>query len=159
MFHFRKKVKDCNIYSPIIGKMIALENVKDHVFSSKMMGDGCAFEFDGDTVFAPCNGEIVLIANTKHAIGLKAENGTEIMIHIGLDTVNLNGEGFEVCASVHDKVNAHDPLIRINRQIMRNHNIDLTMPMVITNMSDYEVSIQHQENVNLDHLVMVSKRK
>ena len=100
-----------------------------------------------------------MIANTKHAIGLKAENGTEIMIHIGLDTVNLNGEGFEVCASVHDKVNAHDPLIRINRQIMRNHNIDLTMPMVITNMSDYEVSIQHQENVNLDHLVMVSKRK
>ena len=80
MFHFRKKVKDCNIYSPIIGKMIALENVKDHVFSSKMMGDGCAFEFDGDTVFAPCNGEIVLIANTKHAIGLKAENGTEIII-------------------------------------------------------------------------------
>ena len=158
MFNLFKKVVECEVYSPVIGKMIPLDDVPDPVFSEKMMGEGCAFGFEGDTVYAPCNGEIILIANTYHAFGIKAENGAEILIHIGLYTVNLNGKGFEVLVKEHTKVKAHDPLVRIDREFMKENKIDLTMPMVITS-SDYEIELDEYGEKELSNRVLKVKKK
>lgn len=159
MFSFFKKIKETELCAPVLGKSLPLEKVPDPVFAEKMMGDGCAFVFEGDTVYAPCSGEIMLIANTKHAIGIRSENGAEILIHIGLDTVNLNGEGFDVLVKEHAKVKVHDPIIRINREFMKQKNIDLTMPMVITNMDDYELTINNCDEVDLHQVVIHTRKK
>ena len=159
MFEFlRKKVK-CEIYSPVKGQSISLDQVQDQVFAKKMMGEGIAFFLEGNTVYAPCNGEIILVASTKHALGIKTENGAEILIHIGLDTVNLNGKGFEVLVKTHDRVQIHTPVIRINRTFMEEKNINLTVPMVVTNSQNFEIQLKDSSCVNLNTLVMEIKRK
>ena len=158
MFNLFKKVVESELYSPVKGKMIPLSEVNDPVFSEKMMGDGCAFVFDGDTIYAPCKGEIILIANTRHAIGIKAENGAEILIHIGLDTVNLNGKGFEVLVKEHDEVKAHDPLVRLDRAFMKENKVDLTMPMVITS-SDYVIELDEYGDKEVSSRVLKVKKK
>ena len=90
------------LYAPVTGSCIPLTEVKDEVFANKMMGDGVAFTFDGDTVVSPCDGTIVMIAATKHAIGIQGDDGVEVLIHVGLDTVSLNGEGFK--ASINQEI-------------------------------------------------------
>ena len=139
MFKIFKKKNDYNIYSPVNGKTISLENVPDKVFASKMMGEGIGFEFSGDTVYAPCNGKIILVANTLHAIGIAADCGVEILIHIGLDTVNLNGKGFKKLISQNDTIKKGQPLIKIDRQFMEKEQINMITPMVITNSDDYTI--------------------
>lgn len=88
MFGLFKK-KECTIYTPVNGRMINISEVPDPVFSKKLMGDGVGFIFDGDTLYAPIDGKIKLIAATKHAIGFEANNKAEVLMHIGLDTVAL----------------------------------------------------------------------
>lgn len=130
---FFKKKTDPVIYAPVSGTCIPLEQVNDPVFSSKAMGEGCAFIFDGSTIYAPCNAKVIMVPESKHAIGLEADNGLEILIHIGMDTVNLNGEGFTVKTAQNKKVRKGDPLVMIDRAFMSSHNIDLTTPMIVTN--------------------------
>lgn len=159
MFSFLKKNKSDDIYSPVKGKSIPLEQVPDKMFADKLMGDGVGFVFEGDTVYAPCDGEIMMIAATKHAFGLKSKAGAEILVHVGLDTVNLDGEGLEVLVKANSKVKAHQPVIKINREFMKEKNIDLTTPMIITNMNDYEVEIKDPCEVNLETLVIQINKK
>lgn len=139
MFKFFQK--DNNIYSPVTGKCVSIEKVPDPVFSSKMMGDGVAFIFEGDTVYAPCDCEIMLIAHTLHAIGLKASNGAEILIHIGLETVNLGGEGFEKLVEIGDRVKKGTPLLKMNRSFMKERNVNLITPMILTNSQNLKYEI------------------
>lgn len=136
---FKKNNKDIKLLAPVTGQVIALENVPDKVFASKIMGDGVAFKFDGDTIFSPCDGKISMIAETSHAFGLELNNKAEILIHIGLDTVNLGGKGFTVLVSEGDKVKTGTPIIKIDRQVMTENNIDLTTPMVITNEHEFSI--------------------
>ena len=144
---FGKKNKEMILYAPVTGKKIALEDVPDKVFASKMMGDGVAFQFDGNTIYAPCDGKIVMIANTLHAfgmelaIGMKLDNGYELLIHFGTDTVNLNGKGFKKLVEQGDKVKKGTPIIEIDRSVMEEHHIDLTMPMIITNTNGNQFQI------------------
>lgn len=145
MFNLFKK-KESVLYAPVSGKRINLESVPDGVFSSKMMGDGVAFQFDGDTVHSPCDGKVMMVAATKHAIGLSCFNGAEILIHIGLDTVNLNGQGFKVLVNAGDKVSVGKPLVQIDRKVMEENNIDLTMPMVVTNGTEFSLKINNSIN-------------
>lgn len=143
MFKFLKKKEiDNNIYAPINGTCIPIEEVKDKVFASKMMGDGVGFIVDDDTVYAPCDGTIVMIAATKHAFGIQADNGLEILVHIGLDTVNLNGEGLTALKSQGEHVNKGEVMIRIDRSLMAEKEIDLTTPMIVTNGNDYTLTIK-----------------
>lgn len=152
MFDFFRKKKISELYSPVIGKSIRLDEVKDKVFASKMMGDGLAFKLDENIVYAPCDAKVKLIPNTKHAIGLEA-NGLDILIHIGLDTVNLNGEGFKQLVSVGDAIKQGDPLLKIDMEFMKQKNIDLTSPMIITS-KEHNLSIVEPSNVNLDSVVI-----
>lgn len=134
------KKKEVNLYSPINGKCISLKNVKDEIFSSKMMGDGVAFaEFSSDEFCAPCDGKIMLIADTLHAFGMKATNGAEILVHIGLDTVMLNGEGFTKLANEGENVKKGTPIIKLNLELLNGKEIDLTTSMVVTNGHTFEI--------------------
>ena len=146
------------IHSPVVGKSISLENVNDNVFSKKLLGDGKAFLFNGDTIYAPCSGKVIMIASTKHAFGITSDNGTEIILHVGLDTVNLNGKGMEVLVEKNDSIKKNMPILKINREFMNENNIDLTIILIVVNISDYELFIEDNDNVNLDSVVIKTKK-
>ncbi|MDU4882403.1 beta-glucoside-specific PTS transporter subunit IIABC [uncultured Clostridium sp.] len=126
------------IKSPISGKVIELEKVNDPVFSSGAMGKGVAIEPLDNKVYAPFNGTIEFIADTKHAIGLLSEEGVEVLIHVGMDTVKMNGRGFNVKTSVNSKVKAGDLLLEFDRNIIEKEGYSLITPVVITNADNYE---------------------
>ncbi|HDB1726282.1 TPA: PTS glucose transporter subunit IIA, partial [Staphylococcus aureus] len=106
--------KDIAIYAPLTGEFVKIEDIPDPVFAQKMMGEGFGINPTEGEVVSPIAGRVDNVFPTKHAIGLKADNGLELLVHIGLDTVQLDGEGFEVLVSSGDEVNVGDPLVRFN---------------------------------------------
>ncbi len=139
MFGFLKNKKIYEIYAPVDGKVIPLEEVNDKVFSEKLMGDGVAFQFNGDTLYSPCDGKVSMIFPTKHAIGFVCDNGAELLLHIGCNTVELNGEGFTCLVTAGERIKAHDPIMKIKADWMKEKGIDLTTPLVITNTDAYQI--------------------
>ncbi|MEG0327826.1 MAG: PTS glucose transporter subunit IIA [Erysipelothrix sp.] len=133
MFGFNKE-KWC---AHATGKLISIDQVPDPVFSQKMMGDGYAIEVEGEAIYAPTDGEVTMIFPTKHALGFKTKKGTEILIHIGLDTVSLNGEGFTVHCNVGDKVKAGDKIVSIDYDLFRRQEINLVTPVVFTENTSF----------------------
>ncbi|MEA4875856.1 MAG: PTS glucose transporter subunit IIA [Anaerorhabdus sp.] len=152
MLSIFKKKKSKELYAPVVGEAVSLDCVPDQVFASRMMGEGVAFKFEGETICSPCDAEVVLVAKTKHAIGLES-NGLEILIHVGLDTVNLNGQGFKLCVKVGDKVKRGESLLKIDRNYMESKNIDLLTPMVITS-KDIKLNICEPTKVDLNSIVI-----
>ena len=132
MFGFKKKV-DSNIYAPADGRLTALEDVPDQVFASKVLGDGAAIEVTGEEICAPCDGRLVMLADTKHAFGISADNGGEVLVHIGLDTVEFNGTGFTALKAVNDRVKKGTPIIRLDREFFQSQNACLITPVLISN--------------------------
>ena len=133
------------IKSPISGKVIELEKVNDPVFSSGAMGKGVAIEPIDNKVYAPFDGVIEFIADTKHAIGLLSDDGVEVLIHIGMDTVKMNGKGFDVKTKVNSKVKAGDLLLEFDKSVIEKEGYSLITPIVITNADNYE---DKQLNIN-----------
>lgn len=135
-------VKTGTLFAPVNGTCIPLEQVPDPVFAGKVVGDGVAFIHEDDTVCAPCGGVVTLVAETKHAVGLTGDGGAEVMLHIGMDTVNLHGEGFETLVKMGQRVETGEPLVRLDRDFMKSRNIDLTTPMILLNAGslDYQLS-------------------
>ena len=126
------------IKSPISGKVIELEKVNDPVFSSGAMGKGVAIEPIDNKVYAPFDGVIEFIADTKHAIGLLSDDGVEVLIHVGMDTVKMNGKGFDVKTKVNSKVKAGDLLLEFDKSVIEKEGYSLITPIVITNADNYE---------------------
>lgn len=137
---FRKKKLSLN--APVDGQMINLEKTPDGVFSSKMMGEGVAFILEDRLICAPCDGKIVMIPSTLHAFGMSTANQAEVLIHIGLDTVDLGGEGFEQLVEQGASVKKGTPILKVDLEFMKEQGIDLTTPMVITNSSEYTIDLQ-----------------
>lgn len=134
------------MYAPVSGKVIPLSQVEDKAFSSGMLGQGVAFIFEEELVCAPCDGEISLVLPSSHAFGMIGPDAIEVLVHIGFNTVDLNGEGFSVLVEKGKKVKKGTPIIKIDRNYMMNKNISLITPMTITNSSDFNVEIfSHQE--------------
>lgn len=127
------------LYAPVDGTCIPLDEVDDNVFSSRLMGDGVAFRFQGSQVCAPCDGKVCMIAETKHAFGMMIDGGVELLIHIGMDTVNLKGEGFRVLVEENQDVRKGTPVIELDREFLESKGIDLTTPMIVTNGEDMEL--------------------
>lgn len=121
------------IYAPLTGKVTQLDQVPDPTFSQKMMGDGLAIEPTDGKVVTPIDGEVVQIFPTKHAIGLQGKSGVEILIHIGLETVALNGDGFEAHVKQGDQVKVGDPLITFDLDFIKEKAASHITPVVITN--------------------------
>jgi glucose-specific phosphotransferase system IIA component len=140
MFKFLKKTNLNNIIkAPISGKCIALEDIKDGMFSEKMLGDGVAIDTTGDIVCAPCDGVISVIVASKHAFGMQLPNGVELLVHIGLETVALDGEGFTVLVNENDEVKQGTPIIKIDRAFMESKGISLVTPIIIVGEDQWEL--------------------
>lgn len=152
--------KEVHIFSPIVGQCISIDQVPDPVFSEKIMGEGVGFINSGSSVYAPCEATVVLLPSSKHAVGLQSEEGIEILIHIGMDTVELNGAGFTSYVKVGDSVRAGDRLLSYDRSFMEEKGVNLITPMVITNSADGTVRIMPEiyGKVNLDSEI-ISVRK
>ncbi|SHH59323.1 PTS system D-glucose-specific IIA component, Glc family /PTS system D-glucose-specific IIB component, Glc family /PTS system D-glucose-specific IIC component, Glc family [Caloranaerobacter azorensis DSM 13643] len=134
-----KVVKGEDLFvSPSTGKILELKDVPDEVFSSKMMGDGFAIEPTDGEVVSPVNGKIATLFPTKHAIGILADNGREILIHFGIDTVNLKGEGFEALVNQGDTVKAGQPILRVNLDKVKEKAPSVITPIIFTNLSEGE---------------------
>lgn len=131
MFKFLNK--GIHLVSPADGILVDLTDVKDPVFSQKMAGDGIAIDVTGDTFVAPADGFLNFIFETNHAFGMQLESGIEVLVHIGLDTVNLKGEGFERLVSPDTHIKAGTPIIRIDRERLQFHGCSLISPVLVTN--------------------------
>ncbi|MCH4286808.1 MULTISPECIES: glucose PTS transporter subunit IIA [Bacillota] len=134
----QSNAKESTIKTPLIGKIISLDQVKDETFSSGMMGKGFAVLPEDDIIYAPCSGNIVVLADTKHAIGLKADTGEEILIHVGIDTVELEGKPFEVFVQLNQHVNQGDKLMKVDFKQIQTAGYDTTVPVICTNSSQYQ---------------------
>lgn len=117
MFGFLKKKKQqTEIYAPVDGRAISLEEVGDGVFSEKLVGDGIAVIPEKDQIVVPVDGEISFVMETGHAFGVRVPDGPEILVHIGIDTVNEKGEGFQVQVKAHQSVKAGTPAVLVDRK-------------------------------------------
>ena len=135
MFGFlKRKVREIN--SPADGQVVALESVNDEVFSKKLVGDGVALIPMSDVFTAPISGKVTKIFPTNHAYTIKSPKDLEVIVHIGLDTVALEGRGFERVVSEGDEVKAGDPIIRVDLPYIREHAKDIITPVIISDGSD-----------------------
>lgn len=130
-------VKNEIIASPLTGTVVPLNEVADEVFASGAMGNGVAVEPTVGVVSSPVNGTVTTIFPTGHAIGITSENGTEILIHIGMDTVSLNGEGFTKFVKDGDEIKAGQKLIEFDIDLIKEHDLPTTTPIIITNTADF----------------------
>ena len=119
--------------SPVNGKATMLENVHDVMFSEKMLGDGIAVIPDENELRSPVEGTVTMIYETQHAIGIQTDLGTDILIHIGIDTVQLHGVPFQTKAKVGDRVKQGDLLTIVDWDMIRNKNMDVIVPIIVTN--------------------------
>lgn len=149
MFGLNKKSnKNTTIKMPVDGTIIDLEQVNDPVFSQKLMGDGFAIEPTSNDIYAPINGEVISVF--PHAIGIKAEDGLEVLVHVGIDTVNLGGEGFNMHVNQGDKVNAGDLVITADMAYLKDHAPAITTPVIFTDLAGHNFSINSRDVKALD---------
>lgn len=148
------KKRELSLVVPLNGKVVPLKEVPDPVFSQEMMGKGCAIIPSDGNIYSPVNGVVRMIAPTKHAIGLESENGLEILIHFGLETVALKGEGFEVLVGEGQEVKQGDLLIQANYMFMKENNINMITPVVITrSLDDIDLNFNYGELRAKDNLL------
>lgn len=144
MFGFGKKNKKVEEFLiPVSGTIVNLENVNDPVFSQKLMGDGFGIEPTDNNVYAPISGEIVSLM--PHAIGIKADDGLEVLIHVGLETVGLNGEGFTGTKQQGDRVEAGELVITADFDAIKDKVPAITTLVIFTNPGDHTFNINKTE--------------
>jgi len=130
---------DGSVYAPIDGEVKPISECSDQMFASKAMGDGVVIIPTSDTFVSPINGKVTMMFPSKHAIGLLSDDGTEYLIHIGLDTVNLEGKPFETFVSVEQKISVGDPLIKVNFQMIKQAGLSQETAFVITNQKEFDL--------------------
>ena len=149
MFGFGKKKKEAaaqeassaDVYvAPATGEYLPLSEVSDPVFSQGVMGDGYAVNPTAGTIVAPVAGTIALIQDTLHAFMIRTPNGGEVLVHIGIDTVDLGGEGFEGLAKVADKVDAGDPIVKVDWAAIEGRIPSKETMVMITNTAKFNIS-------------------
>jgi PTS system beta-glucoside-specific IIA component/PTS system beta-glucoside-specific IIB component/PTS system beta-glucoside-specific IIC component len=132
-------VTENEILAPMSGSVLALDQVPDSTFASGLLGKGVAIIPAVGKVIAPFSGEVASLFQTKHAIGLLSDSGIELLIHVGIDTVKLNGVPFTAHVKEGDKVQAGDLLIEFDRQAILDAGYDLATPIIISNSDDYRL--------------------
>lgn len=155
------KHKEDIFIAPIKGEIKSITEVPDAVFSGKMMGDGFAIVPAEGTVVSPVDGKIVNMFPTKHAIGILSDSGREILIHVGIDTVNLKGQGFEALVAENDRVKAGQPLLKVDLDYIEKNATSKITPIVFTNLEQGEtVTINKPGDVDLKEkeIITISKQ-
>lgn len=149
-----ERASEVNIYAPGKGQVIPLSEVPDQVFAQKMMGDGVGFIPADGKIVAPFDGTVKTIFPTKHAIGLESDQGLELLIHIGIDTVKLNGEGFESFVETDDRVHKGQVLMQIDLDYITAHAPSTVTPLIITNLEDRQLSVEDVKDVTAEQLII-----
>ncbi|MDW4128841.1 glucose-specific PTS transporter subunit IIBC [Staphylococcus saprophyticus] len=149
-----ERASEVNIYAPGNGQVIPLSEVPDQVFAQKMMGDGVGFILADGKIVAPFDGTVKTIFPTKHAIGLESDQGLELLIHIGIDTVKLNGEGFESFVETDDRVHKGQVLMQIDLDYITAHAPSTVTPLIITNLEDRQLSVEDVKDVTAEQLII-----
>ncbi len=129
-------IKPITIHSPMKGKVEPLSNAPDEAFAGGVMGEGVVITPEDSFVYAPENGEVTMVFDTKHAIGLKTDSGVELLIHVGIDTVKLNGEGFETFVKVGQKVKKGEKLLGLDLPYLKKNATSLISPIICTSLGD-----------------------
>jgi phosphocarrier protein FPr/phosphocarrier protein len=141
-----------NVLAPLQGWCAPLEEAPDPVFADRLLGPGVAIDPVEGVLYAPCEGEIISVAATKHAIAIRAENGAELLLHVGIDTVALAGESFEVLVSSGRRVHAGEPLLRFDLDAVARRAKSLLTPIVLTNGEQFSIT-----RANTDRLLRVGE--
>ncbi|MCL2864244.1 MAG: PTS glucose transporter subunit IIA [Lachnospiraceae bacterium] len=138
MFDLRKKKKNITIYAPIAGTLLPLEEVHDPTFSQGLLGEGFAIRPAHGRVVAPINGTVTQVFSTGHAITITSTEGAELLIHVGLETVALDGKGYVSCVKKEDPIHVGDVLMEFDINTITEAGFDLITPVVICNSSDFK---------------------
>ncbi|HEL0217096.1 TPA: PTS beta-glucoside transporter subunit IIBCA [Streptococcus equi subsp. zooepidemicus] len=138
-----------SIYAPMVGTVLPLSEVPDETFSSKLLGEGLAILPNEEYVYAPFDGEVITLFPTKHAIALKNAKGVDVLIHVGIDTVELKGQGFEQLVKAGDAVKQGQPLLRVDLELIGSKGYSLVTPFVVTNSSE---QLEIIVNDNKEHI-------
>ncbi|MCY1029473.1 PTS sugar transporter subunit IIA, partial [Mammaliicoccus sciuri] len=146
---------ELDINAPVEGNLVQLEDVPDPVFSEGLMGKGIAIEPAHNTICSPVDGKISMIAPSKHAIGINTLDGVEILIHIGLETVELNGKGFEVLVSEGDAISTGTPLIEFDKSSLEEQGYNTITPIIVTNSAEFsEVIPSTKSKIDKDDIIL-----
>lgn len=137
LFFWKSKKKKHDIFAPVSGKAITLEGVGDGVFSEKLVGDGIAVIPDDDQVVVPVTGKVSFVMETGHAFGVKMPDGPEVLVHIGIDTVNEKGQGFKVQIQENQQVEIGTPAVRVDRAALEKKGYNLSVMVLIPDVEQY----------------------
>ncbi len=143
MFSFFKKKGGGELAAIADGLCIPLEEVKDPAFAGKALGEGIAIVPENGEIVAPCDGKLSMLTPTLHAFGMECPDGLQLMVHIGIDTVELNGEGFEKLVETGSQVSRGQPIIRFDPDFMKKKGIDTTTMLIMLNHSDFKIHALH----------------
>ena len=124
------------VMAPIDGTVIPLEQIPDETFATAILGPGCGIEPTGDTVYAPFDGTVTQIATTLHAVGMTSSEGTELLIHVGMDTVDMKGQGFTALVKEGQKVTAGTPLLKVDLDAIRAAGHPTATAIIVTDGAD-----------------------
>lgn len=138
MFNLFKKKDSPSawVHNPIRGRILALDTVPDPVFAGKMVGDGFAVEPLDGMVYAPVSGEVVQLFATKHAFGIRTKEGLEVLVHVGIDTVQLKGEGFTAHVATGDQVAQGQLMLTVDLEHLKAAGKSTVTPVIVTNMAE-----------------------
>lgn len=149
---------ESKVYAPVSGKVIRREDIPDETFASGIMGDGAGIEPEEEMVVAPFDGEITSVVDTGHAVGLTSSDGVELLIHVGVDTVKMKGDGFQVFVTEGQKVKAGEKLLKFDRDKIRKAGYSDTTAVLVTNSDDYSSVKTVAENVKQkDTMIIIEK--
>lgn len=150
----------CIVKAPLKGKILDLEEVPDETFASKMLGSGIAIDPSEGLVCSPVNGEVIqLFLPSKHAVCVKSDEGVEVLIHIGIDTVKMNGDGFEALVNIGDRIVEGQELIRFDIDKVKSNAKTSVTPIVITNSSDFEkIDILNKDIISIGKNLLSIKK-
>lgn len=159
LWKFGSKDNEIVINSPLKGELCSLGDVNDPVFSNKIIGDGVAIKPLSGRVVAPINGRVGVIIDTKHAISIISNQGVEILIHVGLDTVKLNGEFYQLFVNTGDTVEAGDLLLEFDLEKIKAAGYDVITPVAICNTSDFSsiTAVTGRQVEELDRIMIIKK--
>ena len=137
---FEKNAKTISLKAVEDGRTIPMDEVNDQTFAQELLGPGIAIVPSNGTVVSPINGTIATVMDTKHAVCIQGEDGLELIVHAGLDTVELNGKHYQTYKGIGDQVKAGDVLLEFDLEEITKAGYDVTTPIVITNLGDYKIT-------------------
>ena len=142
---FKKREKD--LYAIASGDAVPIKELRDGMFSKGTIGDGIVIKMNENQVCSPCSGILSMVFPTLHAFGVRSDDGMEILVHIGIDTVNLKGKGFTLLADKESRVKRGQPIINVDRSILQSNGYDCDAILVITNANNLDYEFKYMNGV------------